>query len=88
MDLNQLLNFKFQNDIHVQRLKMCEEWIELQLEIRNHNKRLTIEEGLDLITATLNYLQLLGISEEDFNKHINKLRLYRKTKYPPEEDVK
>ena len=65
-----------------------EEWIELQWEIRNHNKQLIIEEGLDVITATLNYLQLLGMTEEHFNKHINKLRLYRKTKYPPEEGVK
>lgn len=84
MDLNKLLEFKFQNDVNVQRIKICEEYMELQCEIKNNNKQLIIEEGLDVITATLNYLMLLGMTEEDFNKHINKLRLYRKTKYPPE----
>lgn len=84
MDLNKLLDFKFQNDIKIQQSKMAEEWLEFQWEIRNKNRTRQIEEGLDVMTSTLNYLMLLGMTEEDFNRHINKLRLYRKTKYPPE----
>ncbi|MBR8702088.1 MULTISPECIES: hypothetical protein [unclassified Fusobacterium] len=84
MDLNKLLDFKFQNDIKIQQSKMAEEWLEFQWEIRNKNRTKEIDEGLDVLTATLNYLMIIGMTEEDFNRHINKLRLYRKTNYPPE----
>lgn len=41
-------------------------------------------EGLDLITATVNLLLLTGLTDEDFNKHIEKLNDYRNGKYKKE----
>ncbi|WP_314320215.1 hypothetical protein [Fusobacterium pseudoperiodonticum] len=38
-------------------------------------------EALDLITATVNLLLLCGLSEQDFEKHINKLEYYKNVKY-------
>ena len=40
-----------------------------------------IAEGLDLITAMYNYLTMIGLSKEDFDKHIEKLERYKETKY-------
>ena len=45
------------------------------------NRDTFIAEGLDLITATVNLLLLSGLSEQDFEKHINKLEYYKNTKY-------
>jgi hypothetical protein len=41
-------------------------------------------EALDLITATVNLLLLTGLTDEDFNKHIEKLNDYRNGKYKKE----
>ena len=38
-------------------------------------------EALDLITATVNLLLLSGLTEQDFEKHINKLEYYKNVKY-------
>lgn len=40
-----------------------------------------VAEGLDLITATINLLLMVGLSEQDFEKHINKLEYYKNVKY-------
>ncbi len=38
-------------------------------------------EALDLITATVNLLLITGLSEQDFDKHIEKLESYKNGKY-------
>lgn len=38
-------------------------------------------EALDLITATVNLLLLSGLTEQDFEKHIEKLESYKNGKY-------
>ena len=38
-------------------------------------------EALDLITATVNLLLLTGLTDEDFDKHIEKLESYKNGKY-------
>ena len=40
-----------------------------------------IAEGLDLITATVNLLLLIGLTEQDCEKHIAKLESYKVGKY-------
>ena len=41
-------------------------------------------EALDLITATVNLLLLTGLTDEDFDKHIDKLESYKNGKYKKE----
>ena len=41
-------------------------------------------EALDLITATVNLLLLTGLTDEDFDKHIEKLNDYKNGKYKKE----
>lgn len=45
------------------------------------NKDNIIAEGLDVITAMYNCLAMIGLSKEDFEKHIAKLERYKETKY-------
>ena len=42
---------------------------------------LQISEGLDVITAMFNYLFMLGLSEKEFQEHIDKLDRYKREKY-------
>jgi len=45
------------------------------------NRENFIAEGLDLITATINLLLMVGLNEQDFERHINKLEYYKNVKY-------
>lgn len=45
------------------------------------NKDNIIAEGLDVITSMYNCLAMIGLSKEDFDKHIEKLERYKETKY-------
>ena len=40
-----------------------------------------VAEALDLVTATINLLLITGLTEKDFEKHINKLEYYKNVKY-------
>lgn len=68
--------------------KVKEEFKELLDEVVNKdsfsyikNRENFIAEGLDLITATVNLLLMVGLTEQDFEKHINKLEYYKNVKY-------
>ena len=68
--------------------KVKEEFKELLDEVRETSTFTTIKnmdnfkaEALDLITATVNLLLLSGLTEQDFDKHINKLEYYKNVKY-------
>lgn len=91
IDLNKLKNYKsiaYANSL-AQLNKVKEEYQELLDEVEV--KSLTYSfiknidnfkaEALDLITATVNLLLLCGLSEQDFEKHINKLEYYKNVKY-------
>ena len=90
IDFNKLMNYKsiaYANEI-AQLEKVKEEYKELLAEVREtstfscvKNRDNFIAEGLDLITATINLLLLSGLSEQDFDKHINKLEYYKNVKY-------
>jgi len=91
IDFNKLKNYKliaYANPL-AQLNKVKEEYQELLDEIEV--KSLTYSfikntdnfkaEALDLITATVNLLLLSGLTEQDFDKHINKLEYYKNVKY-------
>ena len=94
IDLNKLMNYKsiaYATPL-AQLEKVKEEFGELLNEVEV--KSLTYSfiknidnfkaEALDLITATVNLLLLTGLTDEDFNKHIEKLNDYRNGKYKKE----
>ena len=91
IDLNKLMNYKslaYRASNIAQLGKVKEEYLELLNEVVNKdsfsyikNRDNFIAEGLDLITATINLLLMVGLSEQDFDKHINKLEYYKNVKY-------
>ena len=81
IDLNKLMNYKsiaYANET-AQLGKVKEEYKELLAEVRETSTFTT--EALDLITATINLLLVTGLTEQDFEKHINKLESYKNGKY-------
>ena len=90
IDLNKLMNYKsiaYANEAS-QLGKVKEEYKELLAEVRETSTFTTIKnmdnfktEALDLITATINLLLVTGLTEQDFEKHINKLESYKNGKY-------
>ena len=91
IDLNKLLNYKsiaYANEI-AQLEKVKEEFNELlnEVEVKSlsysfvKNRDDFVAEGLDLITATVNLLLISGLTEQDFDKHIEKLESYKNGKY-------
>ena len=91
IDLNKLMNYKaiaYANEA-AQLEKVKEEFNELLNEVEvkslSHSFIKNIDnfkaEALDLITATVNLLLLSGLSEQDFEKHIEKLESYKNGKY-------
>ena len=93
IDFNKLMNYKsiaYASNM-AQLGKVKEEYKELLDEVVNKdsfsyvkNRDNFVAEGLDLITATVNLLLLIGLTDEDFNKHIEKLNDYRNGKYKKE----
>ena len=91
IDFNKLANYKtlaYGASNIAQLGKVKEEYLELLNKVVNKdsfsyikNKDNFIAEGLDLITATINLLLMVGLSEQDFEKHINKLEYYKNVKY-------
>lgn len=91
IDFNKLANYKslaYRASNIAQLGKVKEEYLELLNEVVNKdsfsyikNRENFIAEGLDLITATINLLLMVGLSEKDFEKHINKLEYYKNVKY-------
>lgn len=91
IDLNKLKNYKslaYGASNIAQLGKVKEEYMELLNEVVNKdsfsyikNRENFIAEGLDLITATINLLLMVGLSEQDFEKHIAKLESYKNGKY-------
>lgn len=82
MDLNKLknyTNFSRGATSDQQFDKVLEELHEYEDEIINKNVSGIIAEGLDVMTAVYNHLIKVGMTEQDFNKHIEKLEQYRKT---------
>jgi len=90
IDLNKLMEYKsiaYANEI-AQLGKVKEEYKELLAEVREKSTFSYIKnmdnfkaEALDLITATVNLLILCGLTEQDFDKHIDKLESYKNGKY-------
>lgn len=90
IDLNKLMDYEsiaYANEI-AQLEKVKEECKELLAEVRETSTFTTIKnmdnfkaEALDLITATVNLLLLTGLTDEDFDKHIEKLESYKNGKY-------
>ena len=91
MDLNKLMNYKslaYGASNIAQLGKVKEEYKELLAEVREtstfsyvKDRDKFIAEGLDLITATVNLLLLSGLTEQDFERHIEKLESYKNGKY-------
>ena len=91
INLNKLKNYKSISyaTAMAQLEKVKEEYQELlnEVEIKNDDFRYVknrdnfIAEGLDLVTATINLMLLSGLTEQDFEKHINKLESYKNGKY-------
>lgn len=81
MDLNLLKNYEFQEDLQGQYNKIVEEVAEFYTECVRMDRDNQIAEGLDVITVMLNYLVKVGMTEKDFQKHIEKLERYKKEKY-------
>jgi hypothetical protein len=91
IDFNKLANYKslaYGAPNMAQLGKVKEEYKELLDEVVKKdsfsyikNRDNFIAEGLDLITATVNLLLMVGLSEQDFEKHINKLEYYKNVKY-------
>lgn len=95
INLNKLKNYKsiaYANEI-AQLGKVKEEYKELLAEVRETSTFTEIKkmdnfkaEALDLITATVNLLLLSGLTEQDFDKHIEKLESYKNGKYKKKSD--
>ena len=91
INLNKLKNYKslaYGASTIAQLGKVKEEYKELLAEVRETSTFTTIKnidnfkaEALDLITATINLLLITGLTEQDFEKHINKLEYYKNVKY-------
>ena len=91
IDLNKLMNYKslaYRASNMAQLEKVKEEYKELLAEVREtstfsyiKNRDNFVAEALDLTTATVNLLLLSGLSEQDFEKHIEKLESYKNGKY-------
>ena len=92
INLNKLKNYKslaYGASTMAQLGKVKEEFNELLNEVEvkslSHSFIKNIDnfkaEGLDLITATINLLLVTGLTEQDFEKHINKLESYKNGKY-------
>ena len=91
IDFNKLANYKslaYGASTIAQLGKVKEEYKELLDEVRETSTFTTIKnmdnfkaEGLDLITATINLMLLSGLTEQDFDKHIEKLESYKNGKY-------
>ena len=91
IDLNKLKNYKsiaYGASNIAQLGKVKEEYKELLDEVVKKdsfsyikNRDNFIAEGLDLITATINLILISGLTEQDFEKHINKLEYYKNVKY-------
>lgn len=84
MDLNKLKNYtSFTNNLKLsdERRKVFEEVEEFKEECINENRELQIAEGLDVITVMINYLSMLGLSEKEFQNHLDKLERYKTEKY-------
>jgi|GEM_PF-1341938 hypothetical protein len=95
IDLNKLMNYKaiaYANEA-AQLGKVKEEFKELLAEVRETSTFTTIKnidnfkaEALDLVTATVNLLLVTGLTEQDFEKHIEKLESYKNRKYKKKSD--
>ena len=91
IDFNKLMNYKslaYGASTMAQLGKVKEEYKELLAEVREtstfsyiKNRDNFVAEALDLITATVNLLLVSGLSEQDFDKHIEKLESYKNGKY-------
>ena len=91
IDLNKLMNYKslaYGASTMAQLGKVKEEYKELLAEVRETSTFKVVKnidnfkaEALDLITATVNLLLLCGLTEQDFEKHIEKLESYKNGKY-------
>ena len=91
IDFNKLANYKslaYGASNMAQLGKVKEEFKELLDEVVNKDsfsyikdRDRFISEGLDLITATINLLLIVGLNEQDFEKHIEKLESYKNGKY-------
>nr|DAS50147.1 MAG TPA: triphosphate pyrophosphohydrolase [Caudoviricetes sp.] len=91
IDLNKLMEYEslaYKASNIAQLGKVKEEYKELIAEVRETSTFITIKnmdnfkaEALDLITATVNLLLLSGLTEQDFDKHIDKLESYKNGKY-------
>lgn len=91
IDFNKLANYEslaYGASNIAQLGKVKEEYKELMDEVVEKytfsyikNRDNFIAEALDLITATVNLLLLSGLTEQDFEKHINKLEYYKNVKY-------
>ena len=91
IDFNKLANYKslaYGASNMAQLGKVKEEFKELLDEVVKKdsysyikNRDNFVSEGLDLITATINLLLIVGLNEQDFDKHINKLEYYKNVKY-------
>lgn len=91
IDFNKLANYKslaYGASNMAQLGKVKEEYKELMDEVvekytfsyvKDRDK--FVSEALDLITATINLLLIVGLNEQDFEKHINKLEYYKNVKY-------
>ena len=91
IDFNKLTNYKsiaYANELS-QFNKVEEEFKELsnEIEVRSLTYRFIkdrdnfVAESLDVITATINLLLIVGLTEQDFDKHIAKLESYKIGKY-------
>jgi hypothetical protein len=95
IDLNKLMNYKaiaYANEA-AQLGKVKEEFKELLAEVRETSTFTTIKnidnfkaEALDLVTATVNLLLVTGLTEQDFEKLIEKLESYKNRKYKKKSD--
>lgn len=91
IDFNKLANYKslaYGASNIAQLGKVKEEFKELLDEVVKKdsfsyikNRDNFIAEGLDLITATINLILITELTEQDFEKHINKLEYYKNVKY-------
>lgn len=86
IDLNKLHDYEFykklseEEELEKVKEEISEFWTEIIM--KNTGKKSdVIGEGLDVITAMLGYLKLIGLDEETFEKHIQKLESYKITKY-------
>lgn len=91
INFNKLTNYKsiaYGASSMAQLGKVKEEYKELLAEVVNKDsfsyikdKDKFVAEALDLITATINLLLIVGLNEQDFEKHIEKLESYKNGKY-------